>query len=187
MIQIIPAGDNGRNEDAHTCDFPFVIKKHTPVVAKNGTHVDKEHRPGNGTQNSEQDELPHGELGDTGRKGNKSTNAGEEPSCENGNGSIIFKPVFGGNHFLCPQASFGRMLQDEISPAMISHVVGTDRTGYAGNGPDDDSWPERKYILGHKKSCEAQDDFTGNGDIHIFQHHADKEGKVPPVRKECNN
>lgn len=84
-------------------------------MAQQGTSIDEENGPGNSTGQRENQKFRQRELGDSGGQGNKSTYTGKETACENSNGTIIFKPVLGGNKLLGSQTAFCGVLQDEAA------------------------------------------------------------------------
>ena len=79
----------------------------------------------------------------------------QQTAGENGDGAVVFKPVLGGNHFLCPHASFGGVPENQVAAAFVAQVVGNDRSRNTGGGADDYGRPEGKNILGHQESGKA--------------------------------
>ena len=180
-------GDRNGNDDADECDFQLVVQDFLPVVAEDGSCVYEENRPGNRSQNRKADEFRHRILGNSGRKRNERADARKKAACENGDSAVYFKPVFGSNHFSCSKAAFGRMFQYESASAFVAHVVGSDGTSNAGSRPDGNGRPERENFLRNKKTGKAQNDLTGNLNIHVFKSHTDEESEVSPVIEEVDD
>ena len=184
MVDIVSQTDACGNGGAGSSDFQLVVQNHGPVVPQLGAYINKKYGPGQGAQYGKDDEFRQRELGDTGRKGNKGAHPRQQAAGENGNGTIIFKPILGGNHLSGTKASFGGVLQNHVAPSSGAHIVGYHGPRNTGGGSDDDCRPEGENILGNKKTGKAQNDFTGDRDIHIFQHHADEKSQISPFREK---
>lgn len=112
---MIAKDDKDNDYQADPCNFQFVIKKETPVVSQQGTGIDEENGPGNSAGQRENQKFGQRELGDSGGQGNKGAYTGKESARENSNGTVIFKPVLGGNKLLGSQTAFRGVLQDEAA------------------------------------------------------------------------
>lgn len=71
------------------------------------------------------------------------------------------------------------MLQNHVAPSSGAHIVGHHGPRNTGGGSDDDCRPEGENILGNKKTGKAQNDFTGDRDIHISSTMQMKRARYP--------
>lgn len=179
-------GDRSGNDDADECDFQLVVQDFLPVVAEDGSCVYEENRPGT---------VPRIVRPMNSGIGNWAIPAGREMNVRTpGRRRLrkwrfrrIFQTSLWQQSFSCSKAAFGRMFQYESASAFVAHVVGSDGTSNAGSRPDGNGRPERENFLRNKKTGKAQNDFTGNRNIHVFKSHTDEESEVSPVIEEVDD
>ena len=176
--------DDGADDDADKSDLQLVREERMPVFSQHGTHVDQKYGPGDSADDGQDREFREGKLCDARRQGNEGTDPRKQTAGKDRNAAVGLKPVFGGDHFFRAHTAFLCVAKDHVAPALVAHVVGGQGADQPSQCADQDRRPEGEDTLRDEETRKAQNDLTGDGDIHVFERHTDKERKIAPFREK---